>query len=214
MSSSSGTQPETESERAVAQLAAAKFKDYQTRWAPRQAALATTIKRMGAEGSFERGQLKAKSAADVGVNFAKAEKAVRAGQTGAGINPNSSASKLKLAGMDSDKAASIGLNSSLADQAIDDSYVQGLTSLMQIGRGQEATAVRGMADSARMSADRAASDAYLSAQSRAGNLNALGTVAGIGMGAARQSGSSGVPSQRDYQQLGVGLPTGIGIPAN
>lgn len=209
--SNSGTQPETAAEKAVADLAAAKFRDYQTRWAPRQAALADITRRMGAEGSFEREQLKAKGAADIGVNFNQAARQVVARDTAAGINRNSSAAKLKEAGMASDRASSTGISTSLADQAIDDSYIQGLTQLMQIGRGNEATAVKGMGEAARIQAGIAQEDATLSANARAGNLNAAGTIIGAsGVGMARRratGGNAGIPTAQDYDTLGVGLPT-------
>src|SRR5262245_32648152 len=142
--SSSGTQPETSAERAVSDLAAAKFRDYQQRWAPRQAALARTIQAMAKPDSWEREDLKSKGAADTSVKFDEAEKALAARDVAMGNNRASSAYKLHQAGLDSDKAASLGISSTVADQMIDDAFMSGMQSLMQIGRGQEATASRGM----------------------------------------------------------------------
>ena len=202
--SKSGTQPETSAERAVADLAAAKFKDYQQRWAPRQAALAKTIAAMGKAGSTERTQLKAAGAADTGVKFDEAEKGLAARDVAMGNNRASSAFKLHQAGLDADKAASIGIGSTVADQMVDDAYISGMQSLMQIGRGQEATAAKGIGQSAQIQAGIAANDAELAANARAGNASAVGTFAGMGVGA----GSRYMRNNRGAGEGGVNLFAG------
>lgn len=216
MNKNAGSQPETSAQRALADYATAKFRDYQARWAPVQAKLATTIQNMHADNSFERGKLKASAAADAGIAFDKAERSIAANDANSGINLGSSAHKLRMAGMESDKATSIGLSSSAADQAIEDSYVSGLSALTQLGRGKEATIGRGMVDSARMSAGIAANDAYLSSVARAGDLNAAGTAAGIGLGFLGNRGSGGfrASSAMGAPNVGPQQDPFAGIPVN
>jgi len=214
MDRNSGTQTETSAERALADYATAKFRDYQARWAPVQAKYKETLDKAYADNSFERNKLKASSGVDTGLAFDKASRQVDARDAAAGVNLNSSAHKLRMAGMQSDRAASTGLAFNAGDQAIEDSYVTGLGQLMQLGRGKEAAIGRSMGDSARLSAGIAANDAELSARSRAGDLNAVGTAAGIGLGFARNRAPANFSSPMGSPNVGPQMNEGFGIPVN
>lgn len=211
MNSNKGTQPETSAERAIADLAANKFKAYQQYWAPRQRALATTIQNMGKEGSFERTSLKAKGAADTSVKFDEAKKALAVRDVAMGNNRGSSAFKLRQAGLDVDKASSLGISSTLADQTIDDAYVSGLSTLMQLGRGQEAQASRGMSQAAQIQAGIASNDAEMAARARAGDWAAGGNILGMGVGAYanRSPGVSPMGAPNVGPQMGIENQPGI-----
>jgi hypothetical protein len=200
MNSNKGTVPETSAERAVADVAAAKFQDYQRRWAPLQQRMADTINRMGAPGSHERGEAEATGAADTGLAFDKTEQKVEASQRAAGINTGSSASKLARLGVGTDKAAALGIGKTSANQTVDDAYISGLTSLMNIGRGKEAIATRGMGAAAGISANQAMSDAEASAAARASNYEMAGTVAGMA-GRAYTGRRGGIPYTTDYSSM-------------
>lgn len=216
--SNKGTVPETAAEKAVSDLAMNRFRDYKARWAPLQARLAETIQSMGKADSREREQLKTSQAADAAVAFDKAEDAALQRDAAAGIDRNSSASKMRRAGMRTDRAASIGIGGAISDQMVDDAFIGGLNALMNIGRGQQATAVKGMSESARMASGIAQNDAALSAQQRAGNYEAAGTAVGIGAGAmmrsrGRSASPMGAPNAGPQQDYGLNNPN-IGIPVN
>jgi len=213
-SSNSGTVPETAAEKAVSDLAMARFRDYKARWAPLQARLASTVEAMGKEGSPEREKLKTAQAADATVAFDQASDQAAARDTAAGINRNSSAAKLRQAGMRTDRAASIGIGGSISDQMIDDAYVGGLQELMHIGRGEQANATKGIGDSARIAAGIAQNDAAISAQQRAANAEGAGTVVGIGAGYMMQPrrgtspmGQANVGPQQGWDAQGIPLTT-------
>lgn len=175
-----GTVPETEAERALAELARQRFVDYQTRWLPVQMESAARLGRMHQEGSFERGQAKAMFGAETARAFTDVERGIEQRNWAAGVNPGSARAKLQSAGIQADRAAATGIGWSRADQIIEDAYVRGLSSLMAAGRGQRAATFDSAADAARLAQQSALSDAMASAADRAAAYQIAGSAIGFG----------------------------------
>lgn len=205
-SRNSGQIPETEAERALADVAKAKIADYKQRWLPLQMRMAEQIQSMGKAGSEERRRATGAAAADTNVAFGRAGEKLAEEQAARGINAGSSRFKLAQANLASDQARSRGMGREVAEQSIDDAYVGGLQKIMALGRGQEAAASQGLVQSAGLAADTAARDAYASAAERAGNYELGGLAAGGALGAARYG--------RGGTQYGLGLnyTTPMGAP--
>jgi hypothetical protein len=172
---------ETPQQKALAEVARARFADYRKRWAPLQRQLAADIKDAGKADSFERRQAAGKSATDSAVRFGEAKGVVESRLADTSGSIGSSRSKVGIAGMGDDEATSRGLGFVAADQAIDDAYTQGLGMIAAMGQGEAAGAMEGMGDIAARSGARAAQDAQLAAQRRAGNAQLVGQVAGFGL---------------------------------
>lgn len=180
-----GTIPETEAERALAELARQRFADYQSRWMPLQAAAAQKIKAMYEPGSSELRSAETMFGAETAKQFTEAERAAEQKGWVGGINPGSARSRLTMAGLATDRAASTGIGWSKARQIIDDAYVRGLSALAAAGRGQRAEIGDATYSAAQSAAQSAAMDARTSAANRAANYELLGIGAGmVGRGIA------------------------------
>jgi hypothetical protein len=190
----SGTVPETEADKALASTAQARLNDYRTRWIPVQQRLAQTVEAMGAPNSAERQRAVGASNIDTNLQFGKAAEGIASQQANTGINTGSSRFKLAQANLGSDEARSRGIGAEVGQQSIDDAYVQGLTALMGIGRGQSGMAMGGMGKSAQISGQVAAADAANAASARAGQGEAIGTGLGLGFGAMQKGWGNPQPT--------------------
>jgi len=197
-------QGETAQERAFAEVAQARMLDYQKRWAPLQAKLAEDVQSMGKADSFERRRAAGKSSTDSAIRFNEAKQGVEAGLTNVGAGPGSSKFKLAVTGVGADEATSRGLGIAASDQAIDDSYIEGLGKIAAMGRGEAQGAIRGMGEVGQMAARQAASDAELSAQHRAGNAALVGQVAGFGLSGGFAPLGNGATPTNDIKNVNGG----------
>lgn len=181
MSGDAGEVEETPQQRAMVDLAVNKLADYQQRWLPVQKQLAAQITRMGGEGSSARRRARGAASTDIEANFSRA----RGGLDAAAANTGgfgSSKHKLAVAGMGEDQATSLGLGLTQAEQQVDDAYVAGLGTIMQLGQGQQGQAIQGLSRSADMSGRQAAADAQASLNDRMGDAELVGQLAGAGFG--------------------------------
>jgi hypothetical protein len=172
---------ETERERAMAEVAMQRVQDYRQRWMPMQRNLARTVDAMGEGGSAARKQARGIASTETEGQFAGARDTMEKGLAGT-VGLGSSKAKLAITGMGDDQASSTGMGLTLAEQQIDDAYTAGLTSIMNLGLGQKATAVQGMSQSAAMSGQRAAFDADSALGRRMGNAQLAGQMVGVGLG--------------------------------
>lgn len=179
---------QTPAQKAQAQVAVQQLQDFRQRWMPVQQRLAESIVDMGGRSSFQRQQARGMATTDTATQFGDAQRQVRE-QSAAGGMGGSSRQKLAIAGLGDDQAMSSGMGLGNADRNIDDAYLQGLTSVMQLGRGEKATAMQGMGDIARRSGMQAASDAQMALAQRAGQAQVAGQALGMGL-----SGAFGSPS--------------------
>lgn len=187
-----GTIPETEAERALAELARQRFADYQSRWMPLQSAAARHLQAMYEPGSRGLQATQTMFGAEAAKQFTEAERAAEQKGWAGGINPGSARSRLTMAGFDTDRAASTGIGWSKARQIIDDAYLRGMSALAAAGRGQRADIGNAMYGAAQSAAQSAAIDARTSAANRAANYELAGIGAGmLGRGIATQWQQSG-----------------------
>lgn len=181
MGKSNDRQPETERERALADVARQQLADFDARWKPQQQRLARGVVDAAAPGSWERRRAETMGKADTTASFSDASASVTRAAAGSG-QTGSAAHKLTLAGVAQDQATSAGMSAVAADQAADDTMVSGLNAVTALGRGEKATALGGMGRSAAISAAQARDDATRSLERRAGNWQLAATGAGIGAG--------------------------------
>src|SRR5258706_13088410 len=80
----------------------------------------------------------------------------------------SSRQKLAIGTTGNDLATSAGMGAVAADQATDQAYVQGLGAVSALGRGEKASAINGLAQSAAISGEQARADAEASPEAPMG----------------------------------------------
>jgi hypothetical protein len=199
----SGKVGETEGERAFAEVAMQRIADYKQRWMPVIQRAGEIVRSMGAEDSVERQRVAGATVGATRQKFTGAVEATEKANRAAGVRADSGRAKLGTIAMGDAEAMSAGIGTTKADQAIDDAYVQGLTKIMQLGRGQAAGAIRNMGDVARDAASVAQSDAALAASRRMGNADLAGTMIGAGIGAMGDRPRTPAPS-RTPSSAGLG----------
>lgn len=186
---------ETPAQRALAEHANNLMADYQKRWAPVQQRMIETTQTMGLEGSSVREAAAGRAGADVEARFGQAGQKLQAGLNATGAGVGSSKAKLAMGGLSLDKAAAKGQNISISDQAVTSAYMQGLSSIAAMGRGERAQVNTGLADQANMSARQAAQDADISLQNRMGNAQLAGQAVGLGFSQAmKPNGTTSTPA--------------------
>lgn len=188
MSKGGSTQKETPQQKAMAEYAMNQMEDYKKRWLPVQKQLAEDIMKLRAPDSSERMKHSGQAATENEAQFDRAREQVQTGLAAAGAAPSSGKAKMAMAKMDASAAGAKGMGMTASDQAVDEAYTQGLGMLVSAGRGEKASAERGMVDVARMSSRQAASDAQLAAAEAMGRGQMVGQVAGLGLGAAMGGG--------------------------
>lgn len=206
-------QEETPQQRAMTQLALAKVQDYKQRWLPVQKNLAQHISELLPANSQARREAKGIASTSVEAQFSGARDKVESSLARSG-GLNSGKAKLAIAGMGEDQATSTGLGLAGADQRVDDAYVSGLNTIMALGHGQQGAAIRGVADQAALSGQRAAADARNSLEDRMGNAQLVGQFAGMGLGLMKPGGGisgtndlpgvNGSNAMDQWMRLGVG----------
>lgn len=206
---------ETPAQQALAQHANNLMADYQKRWVPVQQRMIETTHLMGREGSAAREAAAGRAGADVEARFGQAGQKLQAGLNASGAGVGSSKAKLAMGGLSLDKAAAKGQNVALSDQAITGAYMQGLSSIAALGRGERAQVNTGLADQASMSAKQAAQDAQISLQNRMGEAQLAGQAVGLGFSAyMKPNGGSGVPSEYSPNGLRTDAPAQTGLRAS
>lgn len=172
---------ETPQQRAMVEFALNRFQDWKQRWLPVQKNLMSQIQAAGKEGSAAREAAAGKTATDTTIQFAKAQGGVQKALTNTGASAGSSKFNLGVAGLGADQAKSKGLGLMVADQLVDDAYLQGLSAIAATGRGERATVADALGRSARQSSAQAAADAEAAMAERAGNAQVAGQLVGFGL---------------------------------
>lgn len=204
---------ETEAERAMAQVAVEKLRDYKLRWAPLIERTAETVKGMapGDPNSTERVSARGRAATETTAQFGRAGDRAEAGMENRGVGASSSAFRLGKVNLGTDEAKSRGLAVAGSEQAVDQAYVEGLTDLMNLGHGKESAASGGLERSAALAARQAEADADASAANRAGNARLVGTGAGMGFGLYRRDQTSPMGQPNAGPQAGWGNQGIVGL---
>lgn len=179
--SKGGKVEETAAQRAMADIGRQQMEDFKQRWLPVQRKLARDISAAGAEGSFQRRRAATMAGVDTSARFGQAAEKLDQ-QAAASGSLGTSAHKLGITGMAGDQATSQSMSTLAADQSVTDQYVAGLGAVTALGRGEKATAMNGMAQAAAMSGRQAEADAQRSLDNRLGNMQLVGTLAGMTAG--------------------------------
>lgn len=181
---------ETPQQRAMTEYAVNKFADWKTRWLPVQKNLIGQIQAMGKPDSRVRESVSGRAATDSAMAFSKAQQGLQKTLTGAGAGPGSSKFNLAVTSAGEDQAKSKGMGLTIADQQVDDAYVQGLSAIMAQGRGERAQVGDSLSRAASSSARQAATDAEISAMERAGTANLLATAGGLALQQGMKPGAA------------------------
>ncbi len=204
MSKGAGQVQETSAQRALAEVGSQQVASWKKRWAPRLKAFAADTETASLADSAERRHATSLAGTDASAQFGLAnQKALVAASNNGTVG--SSRQKLALTGMGDDQATSTAFGSVAADQAVDDSTVQGLQAVTSIARGEKADTINAMGRNAAISGQQAAADAEASLNDRIGKAGLAGKIIGTGAGlwsgspgAAEPDPRYGVRGQRGY----------------
>lgn len=174
-------QAETPQQRALVEHAVNQFADWKQRWLPVQKNLMSQIQAMGKPGSQAREAASGKATTDSAIQFNKAQGALQKTLTNTGAGVGSSKFNLAVAGAGEDQAKSNAFGKTIADQQIDDAYVEGLSTIAATGRGERAQVGDSLGRMATQSSRQAAADAEASATERAGTAGLAAQIGGFGL---------------------------------
>lgn len=169
---------ETKEEQALAEIAEAKWGYYQDNYRPIENEYMDRVDAMDSEGSYDFVKGAAGSATSAAFEKPKSQMAEQYQQ--AGINPNSGKYKSAMSGLSDAQGASAADSMSRAQTDQQNQFVQGLSNISAMGRGQATTAQNGMTEAAGLSSSKAASDAKDAWNNTAARNSAVGTVFGAG----------------------------------
>lgn len=205
----SGKVEQTAQQKANLDIANQQINDWRTRWMPQLKNFSANLDRAYAPDSRERRHATSLAGTDVSARFAQATDKLNqvAANTGA---TGSSRQKLGIVGMGNNEATSAGFAATNADQAVDDSYVQGEKAVSSLARGEKADTINALGRSADISGRQAAYDADASLNEQAGYAGLAGKIVGTGAGLwmGRKPTPSGVNSSTpmDYSSGLFGTP--------
>lgn len=170
---------ETEEQRALAQIAAERFNRYKEVFAPLEDQYIQQVMDIRSQGNYETAGGLASSAFQQ--NFQTAQDQLQNQMFQQGVDPSSGAFQENSAAMRRAQAVRQGVGVSDAKIANTDRFYSGLRGIMNLGQGQAATAVEGMADIAQQAqqrANQAAENAFNSSSAmRSGVAAGLGYLA-------------------------------------
>ena len=192
MNKGAGQQQETSQQRAEVTVAKQQLADWNQRWAPRLKSFAADTTAAGLAGSQTRNHATALTGTDTSAAFAGAnDKALQVASVGGAVG--SSKQKLGIGEMGNDQATSTSFGSVAADQAVDDSTVQGLRAVTSIAKGEKAETINAIGRNAALSGMQASQDAQESLNNRMGEAGLVGKVLGgaAGLYQARSQAANG-----------------------
>lgn len=197
MSKGKDTVKETSQERALADVSSGKWDRYEKVLKPFESILMKEV--LDVEPKRQRAL--GVAAGSTQQAFARAGGKVDRSLEARGAKPGSG----KFAGTQADfsldrgKALGLGLND--ASDLVERQGIAGKQSLVDMGKGKSAAAIRGFGESARRAVTQAEMDAEAAAGNRAAGASAAGAVAGLGISALTAPGEMG-PMERDAASRG------------
>ena len=168
--------PETEQERALAEVAREKWARYQDIGVKAENAFMGKVDAMGTEASNQFARGLAASATN-----AKFSDRPQPQKAGLGVGLNSGAAKNDMFGKAMARAEAGAENTMGAALTREDQHAGGIRQVVAMGQGQSAQAQSGLTDLASSANQKAASDAVNDFNSRAANMEAAGTLVGAGV---------------------------------
>lgn len=187
--------PETAAERALAEVSAAKWKDYQDTFVPLQNEYMAGVDRLGTESAQQgygmmAGNIAGAQVGDV-INQSNQQLFSQ------GINPNSGAFQTKSRVLSQAIAKTQQNARNQGMLAAQNAHIQGLSNIAAIGNGQQTTAFQGMGNIAQT----AASNAINESQRTFNRTQADQQLTGQVLGAAANFGMNSYFKKPDTQSL-------------
>lgn len=167
---------ETEEQRALAEIAAERFNRYKEVFAPLEDQYIQQVMDIRSQGNYETAGGLASAAFQQ--NFQTAQENLQNQMFQQGVDPSSGAFEENSAALRRAQAVRQGLGVSEAKVANTDRFYSGLRGIMNLGQGQAANAVSGMADIARTAQERA----NTAAESAFNTSSAVRSGIGAGLG--------------------------------
>lgn len=206
----SGKVEKTAQQRAQLDIANQQIQDWRTRWMPQLQRFSAATDKATLPGSYERRHATAQAGADNSVRFDQAQqKALGLASSNGAVG--SAKQKLGITNMGNDEATSTAFGSVAADQAVDDSTIQGNKAIAALARGEKADTLNALGRNAAISGQQAQRDADASLQENAGYAGLAGKI--VGTGAGLWMGSPSQPNANltvDPNGLGINNPYGAG----
>lgn len=178
---------ETKEELALAEVAEQKWKYYQDNYKPIENEYMNRVDQMDSDGSY--GFVKGAAGSSTAAAFENPKQQVAQQLQTSGVNPNSGKYKTTMSGLADAQGASAADSMSRAQIDQQDQFIQGVSNVSAMGRGQATTAQAGLSDVASTAAGKAQSDATNAWNNRAALNSSLGTVAGAAAHGAIKSNS-------------------------
>lgn len=191
---------ETKEEQALAEIAGAKWNYYQDNYKPIENEYMKRVDSMDTDGAYDFVSGAAASATSAA--FAEPKTRMQEDLRSAGINPNSGKFKASMTSLSDAQGLSSADSISRATVDQQDQFVQGVSNISAMGKGQATTAQNGASDVAGLSASKAQDDAANAWNNKSARNSAMGAVAGAGASVFANSGglSNSAPgaSASDY----------------
>lgn len=179
MSGGSNEIPETEAEKAQAEVATKRWADYQQVFKPYEDKFMGEVDSMNSDAQINKAEQLAVS--PLARQFAQEGMKIRKGMQSQGVNPNSGlamSTNSALSTAQADAEIDAGSRGVAAQQ---DRYVSGLQGVTAMGQGQAGTAIQGMTNIAQTAQGNAVSQAQRSALGRNSIKSAVGLAVGSGL---------------------------------
>lgn len=180
---------ETEAEKAQAQIAMERFRDYKQDFAPYEDKFISDVADLNSDANYQRVD-------ELAINplarqFAEEGARMTRDLNTRGVNPNSGKGLMSRSGLNDAQAGAEVDTAAKAGSSQQDNYVTGLKNVVAIGQGQAGEAMQGLSSIAQTSSSYARSAAQDAAQNRSNVQQAGGLV----IGAGTRYGMSKIPSE-------------------
>lgn len=173
----SGEVPITEEERALVEVAVARWNDYQTRLKPFEDQYMQMVQKTPGDHAKARGE----AASAVTQAFDPVRRQAEQEAFASGAAPGSGRHVMGTGAVAADEAAVRGVGVGEAHGAVQAQHLQGLQNVVRLGQGQSDLAYAGLGQSAQHAAVDATNRAAMAGQRRASTNQFLGNLAGAGL---------------------------------
>lgn len=169
---------ETAEQKALAEVAMKRWKDYQQKFSPYEDDFMRKVDRLNTDSAFN--QAGNMAAASVSNEFSGAINNTITGMTNAGINPASGMFRRELDKLQVQKAKAQADTVNQAEIGQQDRYTQGISNIVAMGQGQAGEAMGGLGDIANNANRYAANQARSNFANNQDTQAAVGGVIGAG----------------------------------
>jgi hypothetical protein len=201
--------PETEAERALAEVSAKKWQDYQENFVPLENQYMQRVDDIGQQSNIDR--VGDQAAAGVMSETSGANVGLQQQQFAKGLDPTSGGFKTKSSALNGAIQKSVQNAKNNGQFAAENSHIKGLGNVVAIGNGQETTAFNSMGSLAGQATSQAVNDSMNDFSRAQGEQDMVGTIAGAGMRGGMEymkpSGDTGGGGMNNQPTSNVQWPT-------